>query len=86
MKNTLKPLPSFVAEEKPEDDIAWLQRQLEGEDDALTRAYRLGYQDGKRAFRKDKERLDWILNNYTMSCGITREEVDEKMAELRKHF
>ena len=31
--------------------------------------------------RKDKERLDWILNNYTLSCGITREEVDEKMAE-----
>ena len=86
MKNTLKPLPSFVAEEKSEDDIAWLQRQLEGEDDALTRAYRLGYQDGKRALHKDKERLDWILNNYTMSCGITREEVDEKMAELRKHF
>mgnify|MGYP001555093163 CR=1 FL=1 len=34
--------------------------------------------------RKDKERLDWILNNYTLSCGITREEVDEKMAELGK--
>ena len=33
--------------------------------------------------RKDKERLDWILNNYTLSCGITREEVDEKIAELR---
>ena len=47
MKNTLKPLPSFVAEENTEDDIAWLHRQLEGEDDALTRAYRLGYQDGK---------------------------------------
>lgn len=47
MKNTLKPLPSFVAEENPEDDIAWLQRQIEGEDDALTRAYRLGYRDGK---------------------------------------
>ena len=31
--------------------------------------------------RKDKERLDWILNSYTLSCGITREEVDEKMAE-----
>jgi hypothetical protein len=31
---------------------------------------------------KDKERLDWILNNYTLSCGITREEVDEKMAKL----
>jgi len=25
----------------------------------------------------------WILNNYTLSCGITREEVDEKIAELR---
>jgi len=34
--------------------------------------------------RKDKERLDWILNNYTLSCGITREEVDEKIAELGK--
>jgi hypothetical protein len=34
--------------------------------------------------RKDRERLDWILNNYTLSCGITREEVDEKMAELGK--
>ena len=34
--------------------------------------------------RKDKKRLDWILNNYTLSCGITREEVDEKMAELGK--
>ena len=33
---------------------------------------------------KDKERLDWILNNYTLSCGITREEVDEKIAELGK--
>lgn len=33
--------------------------------------------------RKDNERLDWILNNYTLSCGITREEVDEKIAELR---
>ena len=32
--------------------------------------------------RKDKERLDWLLNNYTLSCGITREEVDEKMAKL----
>ena len=47
MKNTLKPLPSFVAEEKSEDDIAWLHRQLEGEDDALTSAYLLGYQDGR---------------------------------------
>ena len=34
--------------------------------------------------RKDKERLDWILNNYTLSCDITREEVDEKIAELGK--
>ena len=34
--------------------------------------------------RKDKQRLDWILNNYTLSCGITREEVDEKIAELGK--
>ena len=34
--------------------------------------------------RKDKERLDWILNNYTLSCCITREEVDEKIAELGK--
>jgi len=33
---------------------------------------------------KDNERLDWILNNYTLSCGITREEVDEKIAELGK--
>jgi hypothetical protein len=48
MKNTLKPLPSFVAE----DDIAWLQRQIEGEDDALTRAYRLGYRDGKMSKTK----------------------------------
>jgi hypothetical protein len=32
--------------------------------------------------RKDKERLDWILNSYLLSCGITREEVDEKMAKL----
>ena len=47
MKNTLKPLPSFLAEEKTEDDITWLHRQLEGEDDALTSAYLLGYRDGK---------------------------------------
>ena len=31
---------------------------------------------------KDKERLDWMLNSYLLSCGITREEVDEKMAKL----
>ena len=36
--------------------------------------------------RKDKERLDWILNSYTLSCGITREEVDEKMAEQLGKF
>jgi len=41
--------------------------------------------DGKQMtdLMKDNERLDWILNNYTLSCGITREEVDEKIAELR---
>ena len=50
-------------------DLAMHSRKLEREIDAL---------------RKDKERLDWVLNNYTLSCGITREEVDEKMAELGK--
>jgi len=93
MKNTLKPLPSFVAEEKSEDDIAWLQRQLEGEDDALTRAYRLGYQDGKRVFHKDKERLDWLIDNnceiYDPStdllfCDCDRESIDEMMAQATR--
>jgi|11_taG_2_1085331.scaffolds.fasta_scaffold166486_1 hypothetical protein len=35
---------------------------------------------------QDKHRLDWILNRYTLSCGITREEVDEKMYELGVPF
>jgi hypothetical protein len=123
MKNTLKPLPSFLSEtprtdevqhnvaelamhsrklerenaelikDKPEDDIAWLQRQLEGEDDALTRAYRLGYQDGKRAFRKDKERLDWLIDNNCeiyepdtalLYCDCDRESIDEMMAQATR--
>ena len=93
MKNTLKPLPSFVAEEKSEDDIAWLQRQIEGEDDALTRAYRLGYQDGKRAFRKDKDRLDWLIDNNCeiyepdtalLFCDCDRESIDEMMAQATR--
>jgi len=93
MKNTLKPLPSFVAEEKSEDDIAWLQRQLEGEDDALTRAYRLGYQDGKRALHKDKERLDWLIDNNCeiyepdtalLLCDCDRESIDEMMAQATR--
>ena len=55
------------------------------------RGHAKGYEDGYKAAErdmadllKDKERLDWILNSYTLSCGITREEVDEKMAELGK--
>lgn len=55
------------------------------------RGHAKGYSDGHKAaargvteLLKDRERLDWILNNYTLSCGITREEVDEKMAELGK--
>ena len=123
MKNTLKPLPSFLSEtpitdevqhnvaelamhsrklerenaelikDKPEDDIAWLQRQLEGEDDALTRAYLLWYQDGKRAFRKDKERLDWLIDNNCeiyepdtalLYCDCDRESIDEMMAQATR--
>jgi len=93
MKNTLKPLPSFVAEENTEDDIAWLHRQLEGEDDALTRAYRLGYQDGKRSLHKDKERLDWLIDNNCeiyepdtalLYCDCDRESIDEMMAQATR--
>ena len=93
MKNTLKPLPSFVAEENTEDDIAWLHRQLEGEDDALTRAYRLGYQDGKRVSLKDKGRLDWLIDNNCeiyepdtalLYCDCDRESIDEMMAQATR--
>lgn len=52
-------------------------------------AHAQGYSDGFKACEsemiellKDKARLDWILNNYNLSCGITREEVDDKMSEL----
>ena len=51
--------------------------------------YTKGYNDGYKAaerdmaeLSKDKERLDWILNNYTLSCGITREEVDEFITRI----
>ena len=54
-------------------------------------AHAKGYEDGYKAAErdmaellKDKERLDWILNKYTLSCGITREEVDEYMSDLFK--
>ena len=57
------------------------------------RGHAKGYSDGYKAAEskmdellKDKHRLDWILNSYTLSCGITREEVDEKMAELGVSF
>ena len=53
------------------------------------RGHAKGYEDGYKASEsdmaellKDKQRLDWILNSYTLSCGITREEVDVKMTEL----
>ena len=56
-------------------------------------AHAKGYSDGYKAAEsdmiellKDKHRLDWILNSYTLSCGITREEVDEKMAGLGVSF
>ena len=74
MKNTLKPLPSFSVEDAMRTNESEYKRledtieQLRAENAEL---------------RKDNERLDWILNNYTLSCGITREEVDEKIAELR---
>ena len=75
MKNTLKPLPSFSGEDAMRTNESEYKRledtieQLRAENAEL---------------RKDNERLDWILNNYTLSCGITREEVDEKIAELGK--
>jgi predicted RNase H-like nuclease (RuvC/YqgF family) len=74
MKNTLKPLPSFSREGTMRTNESEYKRledtieQIKAENAEL---------------RKDNERLDWILNNYTLSCGITREEVDEKIAELR---
>jgi len=76
MKNTLKPLPSFSSDTPRTDEVphnvaelAMHARKLERENADLM---------------KDNERLDWILSNYTLSCGFTREEVDEKMAELGK--
>ena len=76
MKNTLKPLPSFSGDTPRTDEVphnvaelAMHARKLERENADLM---------------KDNERLDWILSNYTLSCGFTREEVDEKMAELGK--
>ena len=73
-KNTVKPLPSFSREGTTRTNESEYKRledtieQIKAENAEL---------------RKDNERLDWILNNYTLSCGITREEVDEKIAELR---
>jgi len=44
----------------------------------LVSAYVAGYGLGA----EDSRRLDWILKNYSLSCGITRHEIDDKMKEL----
>jgi len=41
-------------------------------------AYVAGYGIGA----EDSRRLEWILKNYSLSCGITRSEIDDKMKEL----
>ena len=92
MKNTLKPLPSFVAD-TPQTDAAeeesfgllntslahpntWkFARELERELSEL---------------RKDKERLDWLIDNNCeivapdtalLYCDCDRESIDEMMNE-----
>ena len=75
MKNTLKPLPSFSGGDTTRTNESEYKRLEDTIEQIKTE---------NAEIRKDRERLDWILNNYTLSCGITREEVDEKMAELGK--
>lgn len=52
---------------------------------ALKLGYRYAYKAAERDMAellKDKARLDWLLNTYTLSWAPTRTELDEKMTEL----
>ena len=66
------------------DEVAELKGQLAELRQMLAELHEVNAELHKEIaeLHKDKERLDWILNNYTLYCGITREEVDEKMAKL----
>ena len=82
MENTLKPLPSFPSDTPRTDGV------LHNEEELAMHARKLERENAE--LRKDKERLEWLLDNAIIQhyptgdpdykCGIdNRADIDEEM-------
>lgn len=85
MKNTLKPLPSFLSETPRTDGVQHNVAELAMHSRKLEREL--------AELMKDKERLDWLIDNnceiYDPStdllfCDCDRESIDEMIAQATR--
>ena len=85
MKNTLKPLPSFVSETPRTDEVQHNVAELAMHSRKLEREL--------SELRKDKERLDWLIDNNCeiyepdtalLYCDCDRESIDEMMSQATR--
>ncbi|MDB2358002.1 hypothetical protein N9V86_02660 [Opitutales bacterium] len=96
MKNTLKPLPSFVAD-TPQTDEA--EEESFGLHNNSLSARAAGWKFARELerelseLRKDKERLDWLIDNNCeivapdtalLYCDCDRESIDEMMSQATR--